>query len=282
MARGRRKRTPRVWKENSFMINTRLLANQNTYHTNVKLNMIDSDIADYSAKLKKVKALVVDNQVELLTMMAELARDLVADRINPPAVPELELYTPAAETNWAMERAATKIITAIRNSTPIILGKNRVGVLTRAELDAIKVETGGGGESYGTTRRSRHLANPDREMHDAGLTISSRKRSTKRTTSSPYDIAWMILEFGTGVYATPTKRVTDDGRITKVRGGGGMWRWGPFVPSLGRRYGPRILGQKPQPFLFETRENRARIIKDRRTITYAVANYISELLEPDS
>lgn len=84
--------------------------------------------------------------------------------------------------------------------------------------------------------------------HDSSLAISGGGGGR----GSPYNIVWMIAEFGTGKFAYPERRLPGDAtdRGTKVPGGEGAWYF-----SRPGKAGPISMGQEGAHFLFGERKN---------------------------
>jgi len=142
-----------------------------------------------------------------------------------------------------------------------------MGIISRKALDAVKITDflEENAEFY-FKRSGKELVTVETEQGDSisinrrglqaqlseGMSQKSTYRTKARSTASPYDSYFRIVEFGTGAYASPQKRTSDDGRNTKV-GSKGHWIFGPLRGD--KRIGPEVVGQKGMHFLIRTRDN---------------------------
>lgn len=264
-----------------FKLNLKRITKGNTLYANVRLKTIRKGFREYLVSLRDLQALVTTNKSKLLEFMGETMRDLIATRVVPEQVPVLEVLSHEKPlSNQALADAATKIVAVIKSSKPIVIGDNKVGIIGREDLDKVKLVTGGRGRKYeGNLRSTKTRSQAEADvLGTTGGSIIGIGRS-ERATASPYNIAWMILEFGTGRYAIPRKRLADDGRLTKVPGGGGSWKWGPISKRYGHRVGPEVIGQKPDSFLFETRENQERFRQDKQVLLEKISEEIIKIFK---
>lgn len=196
-------------------------------------------------------------------------RDVIIEYFETTAVPKIEPQTGTPSNKITEELKPLLVDALLTPAAPQSTGKNRMGILSKTALDAVKItDYLKENEEFYFGTKGTELMNFETEQgdiisisrkgyqgqitQDVGESRISTFRTAPRVTTSPYDILWRIIEFGTGAYAHPRPRATDDGRNTKV-GGKGHWIFGPLRGD--RRIGPVIVGQKGMHFLIETRKN---------------------------
>jgi len=124
-----------------------------------------------------------------------------------------------------------------------------------------------------SAKESRRAAREMRELVGEGAPLTTKEPSAGR--GSPYNIAWMIAEFGTGRFAYPERRMPGDPSDygTKVPGGSGEWYF-----SKPGRAGPISLGQEGAHFLFGERKTTEEVRKDIDNIVKLLAATIESRL----
>ena len=178
----------------------------------------------------------------------------------------------------ALAVAAGRVAKVLRKP-PVRLSNGTWGFASRKDLDEIKI-TDRDDSYFGLKREiySSWIESGRKSVNDfttlssvRGAEARQRREQSKLETNyrggnSEYDIAWMILEFGTGQYAYPRRR---RGGVTKAGLPKGRWYFNP------RTGGPVIWGQKPTGFLFGGRQ---RAKQQRQDLEYA-AEYLAIKIE---
>lgn len=233
-------------------------------------------------------ATFIDSRIDLIgELAAKILQGIVVKRMASLEVPPL-IVEGVPTSNEALDIAAGRIQDVLR-AEPVRLSPGKWGFANKKDLDKIlitdrgsiyqnsllnQVKVAGGRDPFTRYEDPSGRASRSKRLEEKLARASAGQNN--RSESSPFRIAWMILQFGTGQYARPTRNQGDD-RGTK----GG--KYGPLLPK-GRWYwnpkksAPVIWGQKPTRFLYDERAGSKRARQDASEVQSRLAVAFEQIL----
>lgn len=229
----------------------------------LKMNYKATGAEDFATKLAKLQDLLFGEGINRMALTAtkKILIPRAIERMYNPGVGDYETSAGVAAGS-AMVQYLPLIAAALENAQ--LIGRGVAGFASESQLDTIKMA--------GFTRKSSTTAKG--KNSDGSSELDSKHGGGSFSTSSPYNIAWRIAEFGTGRYAYPEKRLPGDASDmgTKVPAGGGDWYLNPKGKGL------IIRGQEGAHFLFGERKTMESVRQDIDQVLYFIRDQVKNIL----
>lgn len=256
---------------------------------------IRDDLLELAGDIDTIYNFFTDYEDELTASALRGLQEAIIERLDGLDIPRLVVQVGGSKdkngggletSSEALAVAAGRIRRVLKRDV-VRLGPARYGFASKADLDEIKINDRDEGYFGFKQQIYRSWVQSGRKDEDDFTTVASisgarnrAQREADRLEASlnyrkgrgtKFDIAWMILEFGTGQYAYPRRRKAV-GSTTKRGLPKGRWYWNPGTKS------PIIWGQKPTGFLFGARQGAKQQREDLEYASQVLARSVEDAL----